>query len=192
MQLARVVAQNGNLLVLDEPTNDLDILSLQALEVALEDYDGCVIVVSHDRYFLNRVCNVIIAIEDRRLVRYEGNYDFYRRKKDRQIQREREARASERAEERRQRHERAERERESRRALSYGEKRELDGLEEAILEAEEACEAIELVLADPTLYQREDVGQELERLHAELAAAREKSEQLYARWMELEAKALEV
>ncbi len=191
LQLARVVAQNGNLLVLDEPTNDLDILSLQALEVALEDYDGCVIVVSHDRYFLNRVCNVIIAIEDRRLVRYEGNYDFYRRRKDRQIQREREARANERAEERRQRHERAERERESRRALSYGEKLELEGLEEAILEAEEACDVIEQSLADPTLYQREDVGEELERLHAELATAREHAEQLYERWMELEAKARE-
>ena len=187
LQLARVVAQNGNLLVLDEPTNDLDILSLQALEVALEDYDGCVLVVSHDRYFLDRVCNVIIAIEDGRIVRYEGNYSHYRRRKDQKLQREREARAEQRAEEKRLRHERAERERASNRALNYGEKLELEGLEEAILTAEASCEAIEAKLADPALYQGEDVGEQVARLNRELTIAREEAERLYERWMELEA-----
>ena len=82
LRLAQVIAENANLLVLDEPTNDLDIESLRALEEALTAYKGCILVVSHDRYFLNTVCNSICAFEDKKLVRYWGNYDNYREKRD--------------------------------------------------------------------------------------------------------------
>src|SRR6202166_2835681 len=62
--LARLVAQGVNVLVLDEPTNHLDLWACEALEQALLAFDGTVIVVSHDRYFLNRVVDVLIALED--------------------------------------------------------------------------------------------------------------------------------
>ena len=187
LQLARVVAKNANVLVLDEPTNDLDILSLQALEVALEDFQGCVLVVSHDRYFLNRVCNVIVSVEGGRLVRYKGNYDVYRRARERAQQREREARADERAKQRQERHTRAERERTST-ALSRKERDELSALEQVIGAHEQRIEQLEERLQDPALYERADVGQRLERISGELAQERAGLEASYEAWMALESR----
>jgi ATP-binding cassette subfamily F protein uup len=63
LMLAKVLKRGGNFLILDEPTNDLDLPSLRMLEEALADFDGSVIVVSHDRYFLDRICDQIIAFE---------------------------------------------------------------------------------------------------------------------------------
>ncbi len=60
--LANILKNGGNFLILDEPTNDLDLPTLRILEEALLSFDGCVVVVSHDRYFLNRVCNGILAL----------------------------------------------------------------------------------------------------------------------------------
>jgi ATP-binding cassette, subfamily F, member 3 len=78
--LARLVAQGVNVLVLDEPTNHLDLWACDALEQALLDFDGSAIVVSHDRYFLNRVVDVLIALEgDGRTQVIFGNYDTYER-----------------------------------------------------------------------------------------------------------------
>ena len=66
LTLANILKNGGNFLILDEPTNDLDLPTLRILEEALISFDGCVVVVSHDRYFLNRVCNGILAFEDDR------------------------------------------------------------------------------------------------------------------------------
>src|SRR5204863_5568626 len=72
----------GNVLMLDEPTNDLDLGTLRLLEEALVAFGGCVIVVSHDRYFLNRVCTSILAFEgEGRVVHHVGNYDYYLEKR---------------------------------------------------------------------------------------------------------------
>ncbi len=80
--LAKVLKRGGNFLILDEPTNDLDLPTLRVLEEALETFPGCVLVVSHDRYFLNRVCTGIVAFEgEGRVVLSEGNYDYYLEKK---------------------------------------------------------------------------------------------------------------
>ena len=68
---------NANLLLLDEPTNHLDMDSKQALEEAIRDYDGTVISISHDRYFLNATCNKIFKLEHDKLTEYLGNYDYY-------------------------------------------------------------------------------------------------------------------
>jgi ATP-binding cassette subfamily F protein uup len=77
--LAKSLKEGANLLLLDEPTNDLDIMTLGALEELLSSWPGCVLVVSHDRYFLNRVANSILAFEgDGKVVRYPGGYDSYR------------------------------------------------------------------------------------------------------------------
>src|SRR5213079_576858 len=77
--LARLVALGVNLLVLDEPTNHLDIWACDALEQALLEFEGTVIVVSHDRYFLNRVVDLLIVLGDGRAQVIHGNYDTYER-----------------------------------------------------------------------------------------------------------------
>src|SRR5438477_5603408 len=80
--LAKILKRGGNVLILDEPTNDLDLGTLRLLEEALVAFGGSVIVVSHDRYFLNRVCTAILAFEGDGIVRYQvGNYDYYLEKR---------------------------------------------------------------------------------------------------------------
>jgi len=78
LHLAKTVMQGGNLLLLDEPTNDLDVDTLRALEDALLDFSGCAVIISHDRWFLDRVATHILAFEgDSEVVWYEGNYQSY-------------------------------------------------------------------------------------------------------------------
>src|SRR5580765_2880983 len=76
LMLAKVLRRGGNVLVLDEPTNDLDLPSLRMLEEALADFDGTVLVVSHDRYFLDRICDQILAFEEGGLFVQPGNYSY--------------------------------------------------------------------------------------------------------------------
>jgi ATPase subunit of ABC transporter with duplicated ATPase domains len=86
LHLAKVLKSGGNVLLLDEPTNDLDIETLRALEEALLGFPGCAVVISHDRWFLDRIATHILAFEgDSQVVWFEGNYqeyveDFKRRK----------------------------------------------------------------------------------------------------------------
>jgi ATP-binding cassette ChvD family protein len=78
LHLAKTVLTGGNLLLLDEPTNDLDVDTLRALEEALTDYSGCAVVISHDRWFLDRLATHILAFEgDSEVVWFEGNYGAY-------------------------------------------------------------------------------------------------------------------
>jgi ATP-binding cassette subfamily F protein 3 len=77
LQLARLMLSGANCLLLDEPTNNLDILSAEVLERALEDYTGAVVVISHDRYFLDHVVDRIWALEDGRLREYLGGWSAY-------------------------------------------------------------------------------------------------------------------
>ncbi len=78
VHLATMLKSGGNLLLLDEPTNDLDVDTLRALEDALLSFAGCAVVISHDRWFLNRVATHMLAFEgDSRVVWFEGNYEDY-------------------------------------------------------------------------------------------------------------------
>jgi ATPase subunit of ABC transporter with duplicated ATPase domains len=78
LHLAKTLMTGGNLLMLDEPTNDLDVDTLRALEEALIDFSGCAVVISHDRWFLDRVATHILAFEgDSEVVWFEGNYAAY-------------------------------------------------------------------------------------------------------------------
>jgi ATP-binding cassette subfamily F protein uup len=189
--LARLFLQGANVLVLDEPTNDLDLVTLNVLERLLLGFDGSVLLVTHDRYFLDKVATAILAFEgEGRAVRWEGNYDMYRRLKDRA---ERAAAAA------------AGSSAGSRSGapsgpspapsaappaprrpgrLSFKEQRELEGMEARILAAEERKAAIEATLADPATYQsaRESVA----GLRAELGEVTAEVERCYARWQELE------
>ncbi len=80
LKLAMLLYDDINLLILDEPTNHLDIDSIEALEDALQDFTGTIFFISHDRFFINKICTRIIAIEDYKFANYEGNYDFYKNK----------------------------------------------------------------------------------------------------------------
>jgi ATPase subunit of ABC transporter with duplicated ATPase domains len=78
VHLAKTLTQGANLILLDEPTNDLDVNTLRALEGAVEDFAGCAVIVSHDRWFLDRVATHILAFEDESQTRWiEGNWSDY-------------------------------------------------------------------------------------------------------------------
>jgi len=181
--LARLLLQEANLLILDEPTNDLDLPTLQVLEAALVDFPGCVLVVTHDRYFLDKVATGLFVFEgDGRVHRHEGSYDLYRRL--------REAEELRKGEMERQRAPKkgapaspaAKRDRP--RKLGYREQQELAKMEAAILEAEEERARLEETLADPALYSERP--EEVAELTAAFAEIGRKVDRLYARWEELE------
>ncbi|WP_286181245.1 ATP-binding cassette domain-containing protein [Bacillus sp. ISL-37] len=81
LKLAMLMFQDINLLILDEPTNHLDIDSIETLEAALEDFKGTIFFISHDRYFINKIGERVIAVENFGLKSYQGNYDDYKREK---------------------------------------------------------------------------------------------------------------
>jgi ATP-binding cassette ChvD family protein len=86
VHLAKTLAEGGNVILLDEPTNDLDVETLQALEAALEDFPGCAVVISHDRWFLDRLATHILAFEgDSHAEWFEGNFEAYEEDKKRRL-----------------------------------------------------------------------------------------------------------
>ncbi|MGO8676656.1 MAG: ABC-F family ATP-binding cassette domain-containing protein [Limisphaerales bacterium] len=181
--LAKVLRRGGNVLVLDEPTNDLDLASLRMLEEALADFDGSVLVVSHDRYFLDRICDQIVAFEDSGVLVQPGNYSYYLEKR-----REREALAEaarpkplETVTSRLQPASPARPRRP--RKLGFKEQRELDGMEAAILAAEQRVRELETTLNDPEFHATR--SREARQLIADLDAARAEVARLYDRWQEL-------
>ena len=86
VHIAKMLKEGGNVLLLDEPTNDLDVNTLRALEEALEDYAGCAVVISHDRYFMDRIATHILAFEgDSQVTWFEGNFSDYMEDKKRRL-----------------------------------------------------------------------------------------------------------
>ncbi len=86
VHLAKMLKQGANLLLLDEPTNDLDVETLSALEAALEDFPGCAVIISHDRFFLNRIATHILSYEgDSHVEWFEGNFEEYEKDKKRRL-----------------------------------------------------------------------------------------------------------
>jgi ABC transport system ATP-binding/permease protein len=183
LMLAKLFMQPSNLLILDEPTNDLDLLTLQVLEAALLDYAGCVLMVTHDRYFLDRLATALFVFEGDGIVhRHEGNFELYRRLRE---QRERGTTAqavarAPRADVGRSRA--AQQQAAAQPKLTWKEQRELETLEERIVDAEGKRAALEHRLADPRLY--EDTT-EAARVTAAYGAAQAEVESLYDRWAEL-------
>jgi ATP-binding cassette subfamily F protein uup len=178
--LAKILKQGGNFLILDEPTNDLDLSTLRLLEEALAQYAGCVIVVSHDRYFLNRVCSEIIAFEgNNKIVHTLGDYDYYLEKR-----KEREAPLSRPAAPKVNKTPQSKAK--NPKKLSYKEQRELDSMEERVMDLETEIESIETKFADPDFFKK--YGEQSVILQNELEALKGQLENCYARWEELEAK----
>jgi ATP-binding cassette subfamily F protein uup len=184
LMLAKVLKTGGNLLVLDEPTNDLDLPSLRMLEEALADFGGSVIVVSHDRYFLDRICDRIIAFEDNGVHITPGNYSYYLEKRQQRenSQRIQAAAAAKEAAARKKAKAPSD---DKPRKLTLAEKKELETIEDRILEAEEAAAAIETKLNDPDF--QTNHFDEAPKVVAELEAAKQAAAALYSRWEALEA-----
>ncbi|HEU4556296.1 MAG TPA: ABC-F family ATP-binding cassette domain-containing protein [Longimicrobium sp.] len=181
--LAKLFLTDANLLILDEPTNDLDLVTLQVLESVLMEWSGCVLLVTHDRFFLDKVATGLVVFEGNgELRRHAGGYDLYRRLKE---QREAEAAAAAQVVKKAAvpaapKPAPADRPRK----LSWKEQRELEGMEAAILEAESRKETLQERLADPALYTQSP--DEVARITAEFRDATEQVDALYARWAELE------
>ena len=184
LMLAKVLKTGGNLLVLDEPTNDLDLPSLRMLEEALADFGGSVIVVSHDRYFLDRICDRIIAFEEDGVHITPGNYSYYLEKRQQRenSQRIQAAAAAKQAAARRKETASSS---DKPRKLTLAERKELETIEDRIMDAEEVVAGIEAKLNDPDF--QTNHFNEIPQLVAELETAKQAAAAIYSRWEELEA-----
>jgi ATP-binding cassette subfamily F protein uup len=189
--LAKLFLEGANVLVLDEPTNDLDLVTLNVLERLLLGFDGSVLLVTHDRYFLDKAATAILAFEgDGRAVRYPGNYETYRTLKGQAEAAAAAERAAAgpplavRAPQAPAGDGRAEARPRKPGKLSFKEQRELEGMEAAILAAEERKAALEAALSDPATYQKAGAG--VAAMREELEQVGREVERLYARWQELE------
>jgi ABC transport system ATP-binding/permease protein len=172
--IARLMREPADLLVLDEPTNDLDIPTLEVLEDSLAEFDGGLILVTHDRFMLERVSTVILALDGKGGTATFADYAQWEAARDATAPAPR--KPAERP---------PERERPRSRRLGYHEQREWDGMEQAILDAEAALAAAQRAADDPAIASNPVALQER---YAALEAARAEVDRLYGRWAELEAK----
>ena len=175
--IARLMREPADLLILDEPTNDLDIPTLEVLEDSLADFPGGLVLVTHDRFMLDRVSNVVLALDGEGRAETFADYAQWEAARAARITPAREAPAPTPAP--------RERERPPSKRLGYRDQRDWDGMENAILEAEAAVEACQRAAEDPAI--ASDAAALHDRYTA-LAAARAEVDRLYARWAELEAK----
>jgi ABC transport system ATP-binding/permease protein len=172
--IARLMREPADVLILDEPTNDLDIPTLEVLEDSLAEFDGGLVLVTHDRFMLERVSTVILALDGKGGTTTFADYAQWEaaREAGEPAPRKTPGRAPE-------------RERPRSRRLGYVEQREWDGMEQAILDAELAVEACRRAADDPTIASDPAA---LQTRYAALEAAQAEVDRLYARWAELEAK----
>jgi ATP-binding cassette subfamily F protein uup len=190
--LARMMLRPADLLLLDEPTNDLDIPSLEVLEDSLDDFPGAVVLVSHDRFMLQKLSTDILGLDGRGGARLFSDYTQWEnaqeelRIADAKAQK---AAASKSASNLQaqppiQKDSQGEPPKKAKR-LSFNEQREWNGMENAILESEAAVQAIQQEIERPDV--AADIKKLQERCHA-LSEAQARVEALYARWKELEEK----
>jgi ATP-binding cassette subfamily F protein uup len=177
LTLANVLKDGGNFLILDEPTNDLDLPTLRILEEALITFNGCVGVVSHDRYFQNRDCKGILSFEDNGKTHFsEGDYNYYvEKRKLRNSTLKKEVEPS---------IQKKKRTKTSARKITWKEKKELETIENNILDAELEVEKIESVFSSPDFYTNH--AEQTNELNEKLNLAKTKVQTLYDRWVELE------
>jgi ATP-binding cassette subfamily F protein uup len=170
LYLARILMSAPNVLLLDEPTNDLDITTLEILEDYLDDFDGIVVAISHDRYFLDRVCDTLLYFgEDKTLKQTVGGYSDYL------LQMKSEQKTSKPAEKKEWKSARKP-------SLSYMEKKELDALPGQMDELSTLIEELDAKLATISDYDQ------IYELSVQRQQSDEKLEELTLRWMELEEK----
>ncbi|MFI4919545.1 MAG: ATP-binding cassette domain-containing protein [Legionellales bacterium] len=169
--LAKLFAKPVNLLVLDEPTNDLDIETLELLESMLMDYPGTLILISHDRAFINQVVtSVLVYEEEGKFCEFVGGYDEYKMHKKQQKETVAKAEVAKRTN--------------ASTKLTFNEQRELSQLPQKIEKLEQSIAARQLLMADPAFYQQET--QRLTDLNQQFAQDEALLVQMYARWEALE------
>ena len=174
LYLCTVLMRNPNFLVLDEPTNDLDIITLNVLEEYLQNFKGCVIVVSHDRYFMDKVVDHLMVFNGQGDIRdFPGNYSDYRDWKDAKAQQEKEA-------EKPQEEKTARVRLNDKRKMSFKEKREFEQLEKEIAELETEKAQIEEQLCSGTLS-----VDELTKKSKRLPEVNDLIDEKTMRWLEL-------
>ncbi len=177
LSLLKLMLSRANFLLMDEPTNHLDIDSKEVLEDALLDYEGTIFVISHDRYFLNRVANNIIELTEEGITKYLGNYDYYVEKKNELLYEEEEEETKTKTQIR------LEKRKEKELILNEREKnRRIKSLEESIKEAEAKLEAVDLKLSDPKIY---DDHEDVMDLSKEREETQNFLDNLYEEWISL-------
>lgn len=174
LYLCTVLMRNPNFLVLDEPTNDLDIITLNVLEEYLQNFKGCVIVVSHDRYFMDKVVNHLLVFNGQGDIRdFPGNYSDYRDWKEAKAQQEKEVRKSQ--------EEKTARVRlNDKKKMTYKERLEFEQLEKDIAALEEEKASIEASLCSGEL-----AVEELTRCSKRLSEVNDLIDEKTMRWLEL-------
>ena len=176
--LTELMLRRDNVLLLDEPTNHLDMDSREVLEEALEGFEGTIIAISHDRYFINRFARKVCVLEDGRLKEYLGNYDDYFAKISRDQAPDGDLPLMTRtAADKEKKKSREEQRREKER------KERLKALEKEIADAEKEAEEMEARLADPETYRDPEEGARLTR---EYHQKKEEIDRLYEAWADLE------
>jgi ABC transport system ATP-binding/permease protein len=180
--IAQLMLQPADVLLLDEPTNDLDIPTLDILEESLLEFRGSLVLVTHDRYMLDRVSTAVIGLDGQGGVGLFADYSQWERWLE---QRQQSARARSEILDGASKAPGQERERQTKKKLSYLEAREYDSIEERVAAAEELLEAKRTQLEDPAIMS--DSGR-LVAAQAELENAQDNVDTLYARWAELEKK----
>jgi ABC transport system ATP-binding/permease protein len=181
LALAKILRGESNLLVLDEPTNDLDVATLNVLEELLISWPGCAVIVTHDRAFLDRVATSILAFEgEGRAVRYAGGWSDYRAQRAyAEAERVKPAEVAKPVEV-------AKPAEVAKKKLSFAESKELDALPGRIDAADAEVQSLEARLADPTIYV--GTGAEVPGLMASLEKAKAAAEALLTRWEQLESR----
>ena len=178
LYLCTVLMKNPNFLVLDEPTNDLDIVTLQILEEYLQDFPGCVIVVSHDRYFMDKVVDHLLVFKGAGEIKdFPGNYTQYREWNALQPKDSKETKTTE---DNKEDKEYRNQNRETRTKLSYKEKREFEQLEKEIEALEEEQRQLEAALCSGTLS-----VEELTEKSKRLPQLKDELDEKSMRWLEL-------
>ena len=177
LYLCTVLMHNPNFLVLDEPTNDLDIQTLQVLEEYLQDFPGCVIIISHDRYFMDKIIDHLLVFEGQgRIKDFPGNYTQYREWASLQPQEKTPTTSNSKEDSDPKKNYRND----TKRKLSYKEKREFEQLEEEIIQLEEEQKALEDALSGSEL-SVEEITEKSKRL----ASLKNELDEKSFRWLEL-------
>ena len=185
LTLAKVLKYGGNFLVMDEPTNDLDLSTLRLLEEALHDYPGTLLLVSHDRYFLNRVCDGILSLDGKGNIEYTyGDYDYYIQKKQEKLARLQASAPQEKPKSQLPKFSPPPAAPEPRKKkLTFKEQFELKDLETKIGETEKRIAELEEMFQDPEFFSRH--GKESKALNEELTHLRTELDKDSDRYLEL-------
>ncbi|RCW54919.1 ribosomal protection-like ABC-F family protein [Halanaerobium sp. ST460_2HS_T2] len=177
LRLLQLMSGNYNFLILDEPTNHLDLASREVLEEALQDYPGTVLIVSHDRYFLDKVVDYIYELEEKKLNKYLGDYSYYKEKKQQQVSTEQQKEQQQKSE--------GKLDYEAQKEARSQELRRQKKLEELESEIEKLEKELSLLETEMTAEKNIDDYELLQQLKDDYHTKNKRLEELYEEWEQL-------